>query len=97
MPAGAKPGERRGGRVKGTKNHDKADLRERLTQLNCDPFEGLARIAARVEGENPKLAAWCYAELLSYVESKKKAIEHTGADGGVLRVEICSVLDKRII
>jgi hypothetical protein len=42
---GAKPGERRGGRAKGTPNKKSLGVTERLETIGCDPIEGMARIA----------------------------------------------------
>ena len=46
MPAGSKPGERRGGRKKGTPNKETRTLQEKLDSLGCDPIEGMALIAS---------------------------------------------------
>jgi hypothetical protein len=45
MPRGSKPGERRGGRKKGTPNKLTQDVMAKLEALGCDPIEGMARIA----------------------------------------------------
>lgn len=45
MPRGSKPGERRGGRKKGTPNKPCHDIADKLQRLGCDPIEGMARIA----------------------------------------------------
>jgi hypothetical protein len=45
MPAGAKPGERRGGRSKGTPNRVTQTIEAKLVELGCDPIEGMARLA----------------------------------------------------
>ena len=45
MPRGASPGERRGGRRKGSPNRRTVEVAERLAALGCDPLEGMARIA----------------------------------------------------
>ncbi|MBA2307269.1 hypothetical protein H0W26_04005 [Candidatus Dependentiae bacterium] len=50
MPRGCAPGERRGGRSKGTPNKKSQDIRERLLAMGCDPIEGMARIAM---GQSP--------------------------------------------
>src|SRR4051794_40874214 len=47
MPRGASPGERRGGRRKGSRNKATVAVAERLAALGCDPIEGMARIATR--------------------------------------------------
>ncbi len=45
MAAGAAPGQRRGGRQKGTPNAATRTVEEILDRLGCDPFEGMALIA----------------------------------------------------
>lgn len=42
---GCKPGERRGGRVKGQPNRKTIEVAETLARLKCDPIAGMARIA----------------------------------------------------
>ena len=42
---GSKPGERRGGRQKGTPNKRTVEVQQRLTELDCDPIQGMALIA----------------------------------------------------
>ena len=81
MPKGS-PRPPGAGRKKGTCNRQTADVRARLTALGCDPIAGLARIADEAAGRDDpaerKLAAWCYGELASYIEPKRKAVEHSG-------------------
>ncbi len=45
MPAGSKPGERRGGKQKGSVNKKTQDVIDKLVRLKCDPIEGMATIA----------------------------------------------------
>jgi hypothetical protein len=45
MPPGAKPGQRFGGRQKGTPNRKTEEIAEKLARLKCDPLEGMAMIA----------------------------------------------------
>jgi hypothetical protein len=45
MPRGAKTGERRGGRQKGTPNKRTMAVAEKLAALACDPIDGMAGIA----------------------------------------------------
>src|SRR5690349_18425261 len=45
MPRGSKPGERRGGRKKGTPNRSTVAIHEKLDRLGLDPIEGMALIA----------------------------------------------------
>lgn len=78
MPRGAKPGERRGGRQKGTPNIRTLEIAERLSALGCDPIEGMARIA-QDENNPPDLRGRMYAELAQYIAPKRKSIEHSGS------------------
>jgi hypothetical protein len=81
MPRGSAPGERRGGRKKGTPNKRTAEVTERLAELGCDPIEGMARLAMD-EANAPELRGRMYSELAGFVAPKRRAVEHTGADGG---------------
>ncbi len=77
---GSKPGERRGGRQKGTPNKRTLEVRERLAELNCDPLAGMAAIAMD-EGNPPELRGRMYAELAQYVAPRLKAVERSGEMG----------------
>ena len=82
MPAGSAPGERRGGRAKGTPNKATADVVTRLAELGCDPIEGMALLA--MDEENPpELRGRMFAELAAYIAPKRKAIEHSAEPGTV--------------
>src|SRR5680860_744823 len=83
---GASPGERRGGRQKGTPNKRTAAVTETLKALGCDPIEGMARIAMDEKVEIAVLARM-YQELAQYVAPKRKAIEITGEDGDAIKGE----------
>ena len=87
---GSKPGERRGGREAGTPNKATADLKERLIELGCDPIEGMARIAMNTRAPLA-VRAKMFAELVQYVYPKRKAVEHTGVEDNLLRIEVISV------
>jgi len=71
-----------GGRVKGTPNAKTKEVIDKLQAMNCDPIEGMAKIAIQAfdEGEL-SLAGQMYKELAQYVAPKRKAIEMTGANG----------------
>ena len=74
-------GRKTGGRTKGTPNARTQDVIEKLKSLECDPIEGMARIAQQAEAEGDKsLAARMYTELAPYIAPKRKAIEHTVTD-----------------
>ena len=80
-------GLKTGGRLKGTPNKATRDVMERLAELNCDPIEGMSRIAADPKN-SPELRGRMYAELAQYVYPKRKAIEVGGIDGGQTPVEL---------
>ncbi len=70
-------GFKTGGRTKGTPNRATTDVQATLAALECDPIEGMARIAMDVTN-TPELRGRMFAELAGYVAPKRKAIEHTG-------------------
>lgn len=84
-----------GGRAKGTPNKKTQDVIDKLEELNCDPIEGMARIAleAHDNGDLP-LAGNMYKELAQYVAPKRKAIEHTGQNGEDLFPEFIKVVHE---
>jgi len=119
MARGSRPGERRGGRQKGTPNKKTTAIREKLDRLGLDPIEGMARIAlgdvpcpvckgeGRISypGSEPgfgcepchgsgrelvaiELRARMLSELASYVEPKRKAVDHDGDSNDQLVVEV---------
>ena len=57
MPAGSKPGERRGGRKKGTPNIATATLRERARRYADDALKTLFQIAVSGESEAARVSA----------------------------------------
>jgi hypothetical protein len=81
MPRGSAPGERRGGRKKGTPNKRAVEVTERLAELGCCPIQGMARLAMD-QANAPELRGRMYSELAGFVAPKRRAVEHTGADGG---------------
>mgnify|MGYP003345183770 CR=1 FL=1 len=78
---GSKPGERRGGRQKGTPNRRTLEIEERLVAVGCHPLEAMARLAMD-ESNSPELRGKLLAELAGFIAPKRRAVEHTGADGG---------------
>jgi hypothetical protein len=89
MPRGSKPGERRGGRQKGTLNKTTKTILDKFEELNCDPLEGMIRIAERAMEEGDlQMAGSMYKELAQYVAPKRKAVELSNEQGsGPLRIE----------
>jgi hypothetical protein len=94
-------GIKTGGRKKGTPNKDASEIADILSRLNCNPIEGLARIAngeellcgvSTITGftevkHRPTFAQRlkAYTELAEYVAPKRKAVEVAGEGGGPVR------------
>lgn len=57
MPRGSKPGERRGGRQKGTPNKATADIREAAQEYSQQALEVLVNVATAGESEAARVAA----------------------------------------
>jgi hypothetical protein len=55
--------------------------------LDCDPIEGMARIAVDEQAELG-LRAQMYKELAQYIAPKHKAMAVTGEDGGPVKTEV---------
>ena len=72
-------GKKYGGRVKGTPNKNNQTIMDKLSDLNCDPIEGMATIARKAMDEGEFiLAGTMYRELAQYVAPKRKSVEmHT--------------------
>jgi hypothetical protein len=96
MPRGSKPGERRGGRQKGTPNKITADVRALAQEYGEDAIRELATILTTSENHSARISA--AKELLDRGYGKSmQAVELTGADGGPLetitRVELVALDD----
>lgn len=66
---------------------------ERLEALDCDPLQGLARIAADPNTDTA-LRARVYADLLPYLYPKRKAVELSGPGGGAVEVDPAAVRES---
>ena len=87
MPRGAKTGERRGGRQKGTPNKRTIAVAEKLAALGCDPIKQMGQIALD-ESVEVSLRVQVLKELCQYVAPKRKAVEVTGEDGSPIKGEL---------
>lgn len=67
-------GTRVSGRKKGTPNKKTVEIAEILAELNCNPIEGMARIAMNPKN-TPELRGRMFAELAQYIAPKRKAVE----------------------
>ena len=84
---GSKPGERRGGRHKGTPNKKTAAVAEVLSGLGLDPIKQMGQIAMD-EHVEVSIRVQILKELCQYVAPKRKAVEVTGDKGGPLVLKI---------
>lgn len=87
MPRGSLPGERRGGRQKGTPNKPKQALVEMMAE-RWPGYHPVLAMAAIANDESVELETrfQAHKEVAQYVEPKRKAIEHTGSEGGPVRM-----------
>jgi hypothetical protein len=105
MPAGSKPGERRGGRKKGTPNKVTREVREVLkaaSELLAPELAGWIRKVERGERDStgkdwfrrpdPKGAAELTLSMLEFAAPKLARTEVSGSDGGPLVVKV--ILEK---
>lgn len=82
-----------GGRKKGTPNKRTQIVIDRLDELDCDPLEGMVRIAKNAE-EAGELAIACkvYSELAQYCYPKRKAVDvQLSNDFGLMDISIVGV------
>jgi hypothetical protein len=80
-------GRKTGGRKRGTPNKATRAIVEILRDLDCEPIEGMARIAMNKRNA-PELRGRMFAELATYVHTKRKAMEISGPEGGQLQTEL---------
>ena len=86
MPRGSRPGERRGGRTKGTPNRTTRQVREVIAAFaegNADKMSGKLN-----EIDDPAKWMDCYLRALEYHIPKLGRQEHVGQDGGAIQVVI---------
>lgn len=90
---GAKPGERRGGRKKGTRNKANAAQAEQTEASGETPLAYMLRVMrdpARKNDQRDKMAV----AAAPYVHQKLSTMEVTGKGGGALIVEIQRFADR---
>jgi len=87
MPAGAKPGERRGGRQKGTPNKNTSFLRDIAREYTEEAVQVL--VDAMKNGETFDIRAKAADKLLDRGWGRPaQSHEHTGAEGGPIETKI---------
>jgi len=67
-------GRKTGGRTKGTPNRSTQDAVEKLERLNCDPIEGMARLAMD-PANSPELRGRMLSELAQYCHAKRRSLD----------------------
>ena len=77
MPRGAKPGEYRGGRKKGTKNRRTLEAEEIFKQTNFNPLRRMIEMVKNPETSEGN-RTMLLRELSQYAYPKRKAVEHSG-------------------
>ena len=86
---GSRPGERRGGRQKGTPNKATLTAREAISRFvdgNAHKLqEWLDQIAA---SDGPKAAAGLYIDMVEFAVPKLARTELTGKDGGAIQMSV---------
>ena len=81
---GSRPGERRGGRGRGTPNKTTGDVRQAIARLAEDLGPALQGWIERVAAEDPARAAEIFLRAIEYHIPKLQRSEVTGKDGGPL-------------
>jgi hypothetical protein len=85
-------GKKTGGRQKGTPNRRTKEVLEILAELDCDPIEGMARIAMD-EKHSPELRGRMLSALAEYCYPRRKAVEVTTIEEPKPSGEPVSLLD----
>lgn len=80
MPSGSKPGERRGGRKRGTPNKATAEVKDLAKQHGPAAIREAARLATGAESEAARVAAINLILDRAYGKPTQ-AMEHSGPDG----------------
>ena len=92
---GSKPGERRGGRGRGTPNRTTTDVREAIAKLAGDLGPSLQTWITTVAADDPARAAEIFLRAIEYHIPKLQRSEITGRDGERLTL-ILSAADAKL-
>lgn len=86
-------GFKTGGRTKGTPNKKTTDVQQLLENLNCNPIEGMARIAENIEIDiSIRLNA--YKEIAQYMFPKRRAVDLNASIDVMSHEDFLSYLDE---
>jgi hypothetical protein len=95
MPRGAKPGERRGGRSKGTLNKATAEAKVAIEELArghaATALTALVQVATKGQSEAARVSA-AVALLDRGYGKPRQAVEHAGENGGPVSLTIRRVI-----
>ena len=95
MARGSAPGERRGGRQKGTRNKATAEIQDIARQYTDAAVAELGRLAVMAESEAARVAA--IKELLDRAYGKsKQPLEHGTKDGMPIPISFPTYSDKNV-
>jgi len=86
VPAGSKPGERRGGRKKGSPNKVTREARALFTEFLDANAVRIQELWDRVAKDDPARALDILARLAEFVIPKLARAEFSGPDGGAIPV-----------
>ncbi len=87
MPSGSQPGERRGGRQKGTPNRATAARQAEIAASGETPLDYMLRVM-RDETADPSRRDDMARAVAPYVHPKLAAVEQTGKDGKQIIIQI---------
>ena len=89
MAQGSKPGERRGGRQKGTPNKRDAALREKLAAAGLLPLDVLLSVMRRAyDADDLETALDAATKAAPYVHPRLAATTVSGVDGGPVEMSM---------
>jgi len=92
MPRGSAPGERRGGRQKGTPNKKNQQTQVEIAASGETPLDYMLRVMRDPDADTTRRDDLAKAAA-NYVHSKLATTQVTGKDGGPLQVEVVRFTD----
>jgi hypothetical protein len=97
MPSGSKPGEKRGGRKKGTPNKRESVRRQAIAQTGVTPLEFMLGVMANT-GNPPLMRLDAAKSAAPYVHARLQAVTIGGDPANPLRhehaIDLSSMSDK---
>ena len=95
MPRGSRPGERRGGRKKGTPNKKTAELQARVAAEGITPLEVMVGAMRALWAKNEAVAAAAIAkDAAPYLHPRLASVEYSGPYPGPIQVEEWADADR---